>query len=282
MRASVSLSAAVLALFVVGTVLVFRDLKAKRRAAEALVVARDRDEQRARALQEANRELEAFSYSVSHDLRAPLRHVSGYIDLLRRHLEPALDEKAKRYVTAISEAAAHLGHLVDDLLAFSRTGRVELRRVEIDMRSLVREAIAEAERAEPGREVVWTIGDLPDVLADPQMLRLVLANLLSNAVKYTRGRAPARIELRAEDRGGELVFSVRDNGAGFDMLYADKLFGVFQRLHGAAEFEGTGIGLASVRRIVARHGGRTWAEGAVGQGATFYFSLPRLGLEATG
>ncbi|HTZ20947.1 MAG TPA: ATP-binding protein [Opitutaceae bacterium] len=231
--------------------------------------------QRTAQLEAANRELEAFSYSVSHDLRAPLRHVDGFAELLRKRAEPVLDNQSRRYLSTIAEAARRLGTLIDELLVFSRMGRVEMRQTRVDMRALVEEVWAELQPEVAGREVDWTVGDLPAVKADPAMLRQVWINLLGNAVKYTRQRSPARIEVRTESDGNkEHVFRVSDNGAGFDMKYADKLFGVFQRLHNASEFEGTGIGLANVRRIVRRHGGRTWAEGRVGEGATFYFSLP--------
>lgn len=174
---------------------------------------------------------------------------------------------------AITDSAVEMGRLIDDLLFFSRVGRGEMRTARIAMDHLVRQAIEMANREATRSDIVWHIARLPDVHADPEMLRLVLANLLSNAIKYTR--TPPVIEIACENHETETVFSIRDNGVGFDMRYANKLFGVFQRLHRAAEFEGTGIGLASVRRIIARHGGRTWAEGALGQGATFYFSLPR-------
>lgn len=240
-----------------------------------------RVEERTLQLQEANRELEAFSYSVSHDLRAPLRHISGYVDLLRREAEPCLNEKARRYVRTIAESAREMGELIDGLLAFSRVGRNQIQRIHLDMNDFVRKAIRALEPEAAGRDVVWNIGSLPSVEADPELLRLVLVNLLSNALKYSRGRTPAIVEVGGEAGDRETVFFVRDNGVGFDMLYVDKLFGVFQRLHSANDFEGTGIGLANVRRIIVRHGGRTWAEGAVDQGATFYFSLPQVASVAT-
>jgi signal transduction histidine kinase len=229
----------------------------------------EREAERVRVL---NEELEAFTYSVSHDLRAPVRHVGGFVDLLRQRAEGTLDETARRYLDRIRGAATQMGQLIDDLLAFSRMGRAELMHARVDLGQLVQELRAEL-AAPPALE--WVVDALPTVSGDPAMLRLVMANLLSNAVKYSRTREHPRVEIGARPaEGGQVVVYVRDNGVGFDMQYVDKLFGVFQRLHGADEFEGTGIGLATVRRIVHRHGGRTWAEGALDQGATVYFSLP--------
>lgn len=222
----------------------------------------------------ANKELEAFSYSVSHDLRAPLRHIGGFMELLQKHSGEKLDDKGKRYLSVVSDSARQMGVLIDDLLSFSRMGRTELTRAQVDLGALTREVVAAIEPDTRGREIEWRIGELPVVTGDRAMLHQVMANLVGNAVKYTRTRPAAVIEVRAERGNGEHVVSVRDNGVGFDMRYADKLFGVFQRLHGTTEFEGTGIGLANVRRIIYRHGGRTWAEGEVDRGATFSFSLP--------
>lgn len=230
--------------------------------------------ERTRALEEANRELESFSYSVSHDLRAPLRHISGFAELLRRR-SASLDETTRRHLEIIGDASGRADRLIDDLLAFSRMGRAEMRQSVVDMAALVRDVIAEVEAEFPERAIRWDVGELPAVQGDPAMLRLVVRNLLANAVKYTRPREQAEITVRAEAGPGETIFSIKDNGVGFDMRDGKRLFGVFQRLHDG-EFEGTGIGLASVRRIIARHGGRTWAEGAVGLGATFSFSLPHL------
>ena len=231
-------------------------------------------------LEASNHELEAFSYSVSHDLRAPLRHIDGFADLLQRHSVGALDDVGRRYLGNISKSAKSMGVLIDDLLSFSRMGRSELRQATVRLVDLTAEVLAEVERDAGGRRIEWHIGDLPDVHADPAMLRQVLTNLLSNAVKYTRGREEARIEVGAHESATETIVFVRDNGVGFDPEYGHKLFGVFQRLHSTDDFEGTGIGLANVRRIIQRHGGRTWAEGRVGVGATFFFSLP--GNEADG
>jgi two-component system, chemotaxis family, sensor kinase Cph1 len=227
-------------------------------------------------LQRSNKELEAFSYSVSHDLRAPFRHIVGYSNLLKNKEGAHLSDKGRHYVDTIIEAAFSAGTLVDNLLTFSQMGRHALNKVSGDLNALVEEVRRKVMRdVTPDRSVRWEIGPLGRVHADPVMLRLVIENLLSNAVKYTRGRPEAVIAVgRLPPQDGEAVFFVRDNGAGFDMAYVDKLFGVFQRLHRVEEFEGTGIGLANVRRIVERHGGRAWAEGAVGAGATFHFTLP--------
>jgi chemotaxis family two-component system sensor kinase Cph1 len=223
-------------------------------------------------LQRSNKELEAFSYSVSHDLRAPFRHIVGYANLLKNRESANLSEKGKHYVQTIIEAAFSAGTLVDNLLSFSQMGRNSLTRISGDMNALFEEVRRTVLRdVAPDRDVQWRIGTLGRAYADPVMLRLVIENLLSNAVKYTRGKPSAMIEVgRLPPQDGEAVFF----GVGFDMAYVDKLFGVFQRLHRVEEFEGTGIGLANVRRIVERHGGRTWAEGVLGQGATFYFTLP--------
>ena len=225
-------------------------------------------------LEAANKELEAFSYSVSHDLRAPLRHIEGYVEMLTREAQDGLSEKAHRYLRTIADAGREMGVLIDDLLAFSRMGRTEMVEQEVDLAALIADVRRGLGYVAPDRNIHWLVEPLPRVRGDAAMLRQVLVNLLGNAIKYTRGRDPAEIAVgilgREEER---LILFVRDNGAGFDMRYANKLFGVFQRLHRADEFEGTGIGLASVRRIVARHGGRTWAEGRLNAGATFYFTL---------
>ncbi len=231
--------------------------------------------ERTAQLEAANKELEAFAYSVSHDLRAPLRHIAGFTDRLREHGAP-WEGEARHCLEAISGATGRMGKLIDDLLSFSRMGRSELSRQQVELAAVVRELVAELAPEAAGREVRWRVDDdLPVVAGDQAMLRLAFSNLLSNALKFTRPRPTADIQVgwRPGERGETVVF-VRDNGVGFDPAYAGKLFSVFQRLHREDEFEGTGIGLASVRRVVARHGGRTWAEGAPERGATFYVSLP--------
>jgi light-regulated signal transduction histidine kinase (bacteriophytochrome) len=232
--------------------------------------------QRAAELDASNKELESFAYSVSHDLRAPLRHMAAYSELLQKQVSSALDDKGRRYMQTILDASKRMGNLIDDLLAFSRIGRAEARKTKVSLDELVREVVSEIASETKGREIVWKIGPLPVCHGDRSMLKLVVANLVSNAAKFTRNRANAEIEIGCIDRGeDEVEVYVSDNGAGFDMQYAHKLFGVFQRLHRAEEFEGTGIGLATVQRIVHRHGGKVRAEGVIGQGAKFHFSLPR-------
>ncbi len=222
----------------------------------------------------ANAELESFSYTVSHDLRAPLRQVSGFVALLQESLGPRQTEQDTEYITLIETAVVRMGRLIDDLLGFSRYGRTELNRTTVNLTPLVNEVRETLAPSYCNRDVKWNVGDLPQVQGDPAMLRQVLASLLDNALKFTRRQACAHIEIGAREEAGEHVIFVRDNGVGFDPRHADKLFGVFQRLHNGAEFEGTGIGLASVRRIIQRHNGRSWAESLRGEGATVYFSLP--------
>lgn len=249
--------------------LIRHDITERRRVAAELA-------RRGELLEAANKELEAFSYSVSHDLRAPLRHIDGYASLLQKSALALLDEKSTRYLQTISESATRMGQLIDDLLVFSRMGRQEMLKARVNLEQLVKSVLHDLRHDTQNREISWTIGALPEVEGDPAMLRQVLTNLISNAVKFTNTRPLAKIEIGSDQRSpAETVIFVRDNGVGFDMQYAGKLFGVFQRLHRANEFEGTGIGLANVRRIIHRHGGRTWAESTLDQGATFYFSLPR-------
>ncbi len=232
--------------------------------------------ERTAELQTANHELEAFSYSVSHDLRAPLRSVMGYVEALQEDAKPSLSEKNQQQLTQIFQSAKLMGNLIYDLLAFSRLGRAELQKMEVNLDELVRETLGDFQAETKKQNIAWKIHPLPPVQADRALLRMVLVNLFSNAVKFTGARAQAKIEIGCAPGGqGETVIFIRDNGAGFDPKYTEKLFGVFQRLHSHEEFEGTGIGLANVQRIIRRHGGRTWAEGIVDGGATFYFSLPK-------
>ncbi|HEX4988809.1 MAG TPA: ATP-binding protein [Candidatus Binatia bacterium] len=232
--------------------------------------------ERTAELKATNKELEAFAYSISHDLRAPLRHMAGYAELLQKNASTILDEKSRRYMTMILESAKRMGDLIDDLLAFSRIGRAETRKTMVSLEQLVKEALGEVQQETDGRNMGWRIGALPNLYGDRSMLRLALVNLVSNAVKFTRKRPQPEIEIGCVDgKEDEIVVFIRDNGVGFEMKYVNKLFGVFQRLHRAEEFEGTGIGLATVQRIIHRHGGRVWAEGLVDRGATFYFSVPK-------
>jgi K+-sensing histidine kinase KdpD len=226
-------------------------------------------------LRVANEELEAFAYSVSHDLRTPVRHIVGFNDLLRKALGTDIDERAERYLGVVEQSASRMNTLIDTLLDLSRTSRQPLTMGPVELGPLVAAVRAELELEHQDRRVEWAVSPLPQVIGDMATLRQVMINLMSNALKYTRTRPTARIEVKAEDRGSEWVISVSDNGVGFDARYADRLFGVFQRLHRPEEFEGVGVGLANVRRIVARHGGRVWAKGQLGEGATFVFSLPR-------
>ena len=235
-----------------------------------------------KALRDQVAELEAVSYAISHDLRAPLRHIDGYGTILQQEHAASLDEIGRRYLGRIVDSARHLGELVDGLLTFTRTGSAALNVQPINTERLVKDVLQRlaSDAAENSPEI--DVEALPTVHADPALLSSVFMNLIDNALKYTRGRKPARIAIGTEEETpGEISFFVRDNGAGFDMRYADKLFGVFQRLHHPHEFEGTGVGLANVRRIVMKHGGRVWARGKIGEGATFYFSIRKnLGPDA--
>ena len=245
-----------------------RDITEQKHAERAM-------QEHADALARANGELEAFSYSVSHDLRAPLRHVTGFATLLEQRAAASLDDQGRRYLKTMVESASRMGRLIDDLLAFSRMGRTPLTKQPVNLGQLVENVRREVTADAAGRNIVWKIDRLPQVDADPAMLRLAIVNLLSNAVKYTRTREQACIEIGTfAESPDETVLFIRDNGVGLDMQYAHKLFGVFQRLHSGEEFEGTGIGLANVRRILERHGGRVWVESEVDRGAAFYFALP--------
>jgi PAS domain S-box-containing protein len=258
---------------VVGVSTIGRDITERKLAEAKILELNEALRTRAHCSEE---DLESFSYSVSHDLRAPIRHIAGFLALLEDHIGGSLDEKGRHYLANVTESTRLMGGLIDDLLTFSRSGKVEMCEARLSLEDLVQQVRRELTTDIHGRKVVWTVEPLPEVAADPVLLRLVLVNLLGNAIKYSNNRAEAAIDIGCREAGGEWVFFVRDNGVGFDMRYVHKLFGVFQRLHSADEFEGTGIGLAIVRRIVARHGGRSWAEGAVGHGATFYFSLPKV------
>jgi PAS domain S-box-containing protein len=250
------------------------DISDRKRREQEIVTLNEELEMRTAQLEASNNELEAFAYSVSHDLRAPLRHMAGYSELLQKNIASLSNEKSRRYVGIIQESAKRMGFLIDDLLSFSRIGRAETSKTTLNLARLVEEALMEVRRDNGDRNINWKLGKFGVVYGDRAMLRLALINLISNAIKFTRMRSPAEIEIGCTNRGpDQVVVFIRDNGVGFDMKYVNKLFGVFQRLHSSEAFEGTGIGLATVQRIVHRHGGRVWAEGVVDEGATFYFSL---------
>jgi PAS domain S-box-containing protein len=252
------------------------DVTERKRREQEISTLNEQLGKRTTELEAINKELEAFAYSISHDLRAPLRHMVGFTELLQKSTASLLNEKSQRYVMMILESAKRMGNLIDDLLAFSRIGRAETHKTMVSLEQLVQEALGEVKQETGGRNVVWRVGALPAWYGDRSMLRLALVNLISNAAKFTRTRSQAEIEIGCKDqKKDQVVLFVRDNGVGFDMKYVNKLFGVFQRLHPPEAFEGTGIGLATVQRIVHRHGGNIWAEGLVDQGATFYFSLSK-------
>ena len=234
--------------------------------------------ERTAQLEAANRELEAFSYSVSHDLRAPLRAIDGYTRILLEDYRPLLDDEGKRICSVISEGAHKMSDLIDDLLTFSRLGRSALNPSNIDMEAMARAVFQELTTGQSLKRIDFELDSVPPAMGDPALLRQVWANLLSNSIKFSQKKKRAVIKVRGEKTEIETVYSVQDNGVGFDMQYVNKLFGVFQRLHSVKDFEGNGVGLALVQRVIHRHGGRVWAEGETGKGATFYFTLPNQGV----
>jgi two-component system sensor kinase len=266
---------------IVAIVLLLRLLSAKRQLAEAKrqmerisLELEHRVEERTAELNATIRELEAFSYSISHDMRAPLRAIDGFSQMLHDDYNDKLDSEGKRLIEVIRNNTLNMGRLIDGLLAFSRLGRQQMESAPLSMSDLVKDAIEEVRTSITGRNVEFRVSDLPNVTGDRVLLRQVLINILSNAVKFSRDRNPAVIEIGSKVEADRNIYYVRDNGVGFDSQYAEKMFGVFQRLHAATEFEGTGLGLAIVQRIVQRHGGKVWAEGTPGVGATLYFAFP--------
>jgi len=252
--------------------LILQNAEIEKRAAELIIINRELKMAKDQ-LESSNRELEAFSYSVAHDLRAPLRGVGSYSQMLQEDYAPALDDNARRLLGNIQKSADRMGTLIDDLLSLSRLGKKEMRIGRLDMADAVARVLEECREQDSYRAEV-VIHPLPAVRADQALVHHALTNLIGNALKYSAKNEHPRIEISAGVDGGEAVFCIADNGVGFDMKYVHKLFGVFQRLHSEREFEGTGVGLATVKRIIDRHGGRIWAEGQVGRGAKFYFTLP--------
>jgi light-regulated signal transduction histidine kinase (bacteriophytochrome) len=261
---------------VIGVLGTYEDITLRREAQEKILSLNEELEERVNRrtaqLENSNKELEAFSYSVSHDLRAPLRGITGFTQILLEDYEAQLDAEGQRYLRLVSENARKMGILIDDLLTFSRLNRHELKKQTVQIDTMARECLDDLRPDTVNRRLDAQIAEMPPCEADPSLLKLVLTNLLSNALKFTGKRDVAQIEVGCVNEGGKIYF-VKDNGVGFDMRYADKLFGVFQRLHRAEDYEGTGVGLANVQRIIARHGGRIWAEAELDKGATFYFTL---------
>jgi PAS domain S-box-containing protein len=260
---------------IIGVSTIARDVTERKRTEEEIKKLDQELKYQIMQLEAANKELEAFSYSVSHDLRAPLRAIDGFSRVMLEDYVDKLDDEGKRYLNIIRSNTQKMGQLIDDLLVFSRLGRQEIRTSGIDMGKLAKAVSEELKLAVPERKLKFTINTLIPAQGDQAMIRQVFINLLSNAVKFTKPKERALIEVNVRSVGDENVYTVKDNGVGFDMQYVNKLFGVFQRLHSSEEFEGTGVGLAIVQRIIHRHGGRVWAEGKVNEGATFYFTLPR-------
>ena len=247
----------------------------EKRTLELIIANKELASQKGKII-DANKELEAFSYSVSHDLRAPLRAINGYTKMLKSHFTTQLDPEANRLMNNILHNATKMGLLIDDLLTFSRVGRRELVKSTIPMQEIVREICRELKIEQVHRNITFHVSELKPALADGMAIKQVWYNLISNAIKYTNKKEEAVIEIGSEETGNEIAYFIKDNGAGFDMRYANKLFGVFQRLHSEEEFEGTGVGLALVHRIISKHGGRIWARAIVNEGATFHFTLHKL------